>query len=252
MTEALAERTTTDQAIEQALIGGDLSKLTPAQRLAYYHQVCDSLGLNPLTKPFEYILLGGKLVLYAKKDCTDQLRNLRDVSLTIPARELVEECYVVTAHATLATGRHDEAIGVVPLAGLKGEFRANAMMKAETKAKRRVTLSVCGLGWLDETEAEAIPGISVQPLETALAPESDPAPARAPEKPAAKAPTNFAAWFNALRQAAEQGEPTLRRAWEDSDSKLKKHLRENHSDEWMSLKQIAARIGDRRETGEEG
>lgn len=30
-------------------------------------------------------------------------------------------------------------------------------MKAETKAKRRVTLSVAGLGWLDETEVVSVP-----------------------------------------------------------------------------------------------
>jgi len=30
-------------------------------------------------------------------------------------------------------------------------------MKAETKAKRRVTLSLAGLGWLDETEISDIP-----------------------------------------------------------------------------------------------
>jgi hypothetical protein len=30
-------------------------------------------------------------------------------------------------------------------------------MKATTKAKRRATLSICGLGWLDETEVETIP-----------------------------------------------------------------------------------------------
>jgi len=33
----------------------------------------------------------------------------------------------------------------------------NALMKAVTKAKRRVTLSICGLGILDETEVESIP-----------------------------------------------------------------------------------------------
>jgi len=31
-------------------------------------------------------------------------------------------------------------------------------MRAETKAKRRVTLSICGLGMLDETEVDSIPG----------------------------------------------------------------------------------------------
>ena len=34
---------------------------------------------------------------------------------------------------------------------------ANVLMKAETKAKRRATLSILGLGMLDETEIETIP-----------------------------------------------------------------------------------------------
>jgi hypothetical protein len=34
-------------------------------------------------------------------------------------------------------------------------------MKCETKAKRRVTLSLAGLGWLDETEIATIPGVRV-------------------------------------------------------------------------------------------
>lgn len=156
MSQALMERGPDAGAIEQALIGGDLAKLTPAQRVSYYNQVCQSLGLNPLTKPFAYIPLNGKLVLYALKDCTEQLRSTRKVSVTIAARELADDCYVVSAKAMLPDGRCDESIGAVPLAGLKGEARANAMMKAETKAKRRVTLSICGLGMLDETEVESI------------------------------------------------------------------------------------------------
>jgi len=49
----------------------------------------------------------------------------------------------------------------VALGTLKGDALANALMKCETKAKRRVTLSLAGLGWLDETELETIPGIRV-------------------------------------------------------------------------------------------
>jgi hypothetical protein len=41
---------------------------------------------------------------------------------------------------------------------LQGEARANAVMKAITKAKRRVTLSICGLGLMDESEALTLPG----------------------------------------------------------------------------------------------
>jgi hypothetical protein len=147
-------------AIEQVLIAGDLSKLTSEQRVSYYNKVCESLGLNPLTRPFEYITLSGKLTFYARKDCTEQLRNSRKVSVGIVSREVTEGVYVVTAHASDASGRSDESIGAVPIDKLTGEARANAFMKAETKAKRRVTLSFCGLGMLDETETEteSIPG----------------------------------------------------------------------------------------------
>ena len=54
-------------------------------------------------------------------------------------------------------------MGVVSIAGLKGEALANAMMKAETKAKRRATLSICGLGWMDEVEALDRQAVEVAP-----------------------------------------------------------------------------------------
>jgi hypothetical protein len=149
-------------AIEQVLISGDLSRLTSEQRVSYYNKTCESLGLNPLTQPFAYINLNGKLTLYARKDCTEQLRGIRNISIGIASREVVEGVYVVTARATNQAGRSDESIGAVPIDKLTGEARANCMMKAETKAKRRVTLSFCGLGILDETEIESIPGARVE------------------------------------------------------------------------------------------
>ncbi|HUW12028.1 MAG TPA: hypothetical protein VM537_20040, partial [Anaerolineae bacterium] len=143
--------------MEQVLIGGDLSKLTSEQRVAYYKAVCESVSLNPLTKPFDYLSLNGKLVLYAKRDAADQLRRRDGVSVALTDRSLVNDVYVVTARATTPDGRVDESTGAVFIGGLRGDALANAMMKAETKAKRRVTLSICGLGWLDETEVETIP-----------------------------------------------------------------------------------------------
>src|SRR5260370_32382559 len=68
-----------------------------------------------------------------------------------------EDVYIVRARATMPDGRTDESLGAVSLAGLEGEALANALMKAETKAKRRVALSICGLGMLDETEVETLP-----------------------------------------------------------------------------------------------
>lgn len=142
--------------LESVLIQGDLAHLKPDERVMYYKNVCQSVGLNPLTKPFDYITLNGKLTLYAKKDATDQLRNRDGVSITALDSKTVNDIYLVTAHATRADGRTDASTGAVNIAGLKGDALANALMKAETKAKRRVTLSICGLGLLDETEIETI------------------------------------------------------------------------------------------------
>ena len=154
--------------IERVLLGGDLSKLTPDQRLSYYNQVCQSLGLNPLTKPFEYIVLNGKMQLYARKDCTDQLRKINQVSVDTLTHDFKTELdlYVVTANGSLPSGRKDTGTGAVSTANLKGDALANAIMKAETKAKRRLTLSICGLGMLDESELETVRGVQAAPEES--------------------------------------------------------------------------------------
>jgi hypothetical protein len=145
------------EIVEKIVIGADLSELSAAQRAEYYAAVCRSLGLNPLTKPFEYLTLNGKLRLYALRDCADQLRRLHGISIYIANRERLSDIYVVTARAKDRLGREDESTGAVPLGNLRGDALANALMKAETKAKRRVTLSIAGLGWLDETELDTIP-----------------------------------------------------------------------------------------------
>jgi hypothetical protein len=154
---AVTIRPTSAESLEQVLLKGDLSQLSPNERIAYYKAVCESVGLNPLTKPFEYLQLNGKTVLYALKACTEQLRNIHSISLSLTGRELLEGVYIVAAKATRPDGRFDESTGAVGVEGLKGEARANAYLKAETKAKRRVTLSICGLGMLDESEIESIP-----------------------------------------------------------------------------------------------
>jgi len=158
MSKELATRESVGEAVERVMIAGDLAKLSAEERVGYYKSVCESVGLNPLTRPLEYITLNGKLTLYARKDATDQLRAINQVSINIVSREVVEGCYVVTARATMPSGRCDESIGACPIEGLKGEARSNQMMKVETKAKRRVTLSICGMGMLDESEVDSIPG----------------------------------------------------------------------------------------------
>lgn len=155
------------EVIESVAISGDLSKLTAEQRVAYYIRTCESLGLNPYTKPFDYIWLGKdqerKLVLYAKKDATDQIRAAKRISITdLTPATVPEGLFGIVAHARTPDGREDTATGIVSIASwegkaLKGDMLANALMKAETKAKRRVTLSLAGLGIIDESEVASIP-----------------------------------------------------------------------------------------------
>lgn len=143
--------------METVLVKGDLSVLSPEQRTQYYHKVCESIGLNPLTKPFEYLDLGGKLTLYAKKDATDQLRMRHGVSVLEMTETIIEGQVCVWRCKVQMGDRTDVASGAVTLSGLKGDALANALMRGETKAKRRATLSICGLGMIDETEIETIP-----------------------------------------------------------------------------------------------
>ena len=108
---------------------GDLAQLTPQQRMAYYSRVCESLGINPFTQPFQYIRLNNKLVLYATRTAADQLRRRNGVSLDAPHIEFTDGLVIVTVTGRDDQGRTDTEIGAVPLGNLQGEARANAIMK---------------------------------------------------------------------------------------------------------------------------
>ena len=183
MENKLSTKNIDESALEQILIGGDLSRLSPAQRLQYYKLICESLGLNPLTKPFDYIVLNGKLTLYAKKDATDQLRSIKGVSIDDVDLKEVGDNFIVKVKGHDSSGRSDVEIGVVRKSDMQGNT-ANAQMKAVTKAKRRLTLSLCGLGWLDETEVETIP--DAKPVIVSESGEIIESPAGIPEIPEPK------------------------------------------------------------------
>jgi hypothetical protein len=157
MSKAVTQKEINLDAINKALMYGDLSKLTEQDKLEHYNRVCFSVGLNPITVPFQYINMNGKQVLYAGKNTAEQLRSIHKISIDITSREIQEDVFIVTAKASMPDGRHDESVGAVVIKGLVGESKANTIMKCETKAKRRVTLSICGLGMLDETEVETLP-----------------------------------------------------------------------------------------------
>jgi len=157
------------------LLIGDLKELSPEQRVAHYKNLCYSLGLNHLTRPFEYILFKerdeenapAKLQLYARKDCAEQLRKIYQVSIIPGTTTTKISNEFATTRLSLRDkyGKTDTATGIVYLwkhakngnpYRLSGQRLADAIMKSETKAKRRGTLSICGLGILDEHDLESV------------------------------------------------------------------------------------------------
>lgn len=187
------------KSMEKVLLVGDLAELSNEERTQYFLSLCKSLGLNPATKPFTWIVLNGKLTLYATRNCTDQLRAIHRVNVTITERGALNvagvqlpDVYVVKSHAALPDGRTDESIGAVSIRGLVGEDLANSIMKCETKAKRRVTLSICGLSFIDESELDTVRYERPQLSEEVRRKEPPPALVAASAPPVIEAPAEIA------------------------------------------------------------
>ena len=154
----MTEITLRPETIEQIVVHGDLSRLSSEERLMYINKTCERIGLDPIAKPFELLRLNGKVTLYATKSCTDQLRALHKISVSEPTTELIKDIYTAKVVLTDPEGRTDSDMGSVCIANLVGEKLSNSMMKAVTKAKRRATLSFCGLGMLCDEEIDTVPG----------------------------------------------------------------------------------------------
>jgi hypothetical protein len=172
-----------DKSVYESLaLKGDISGLKAEEKVQYMTRLCQSLGLNPYTQPFLPLKLNGKEVLYATKGCTDQLSQIHNLTRDIISTQQLGDVFIATCKAQDRAGRYEISTGVVSIAGLKGEALANALMKAETKAKRRATLSYCGLGFLDETEIETIPANRIERIDP-------PAPAQLPAGEEPSTPT---------------------------------------------------------------
>lgn len=146
------------EALQAIIIKGDLSALSSNQKIFYMHTICEMLGLNILTLPLRYLRIEGREILYCTKAGAEQLNERYDVSHEIRDRRSEGGVYTVLSRASFPSGRFVDSTGCVSMKGLEGEVLANAMMTAETKSKRRATLSLLGLGMLSEEEVWTIPG----------------------------------------------------------------------------------------------
>jgi len=156
------------RAIDEIIMKGDISSLTTPQRAEFLGKLALSMGLNPLSQPFELIVLNDKLTIYAKKGAADQLREKHKIKTTVLSKGFLDEgktAYYVEVQLQTPdpNGNYDTQgcrseveIGCAGVGGSTGEALGNAHMKAYTKAKRRGTLAFCGFGGLDELEVDSI------------------------------------------------------------------------------------------------
>lgn len=151
---------------------GNFREMTDAERNEWTIGVCRSLGLNPLTFPLKWIKDdNGNMMPYFSRGATDQLRAVHGVSIdpidegwiTMPGEDGTPQLYQVRVRATLPNGRHDIGRGVVAIGRKRGGTiatpmdQANNFMSCETKAVRRATLNILGLGGvLDVSELDTM------------------------------------------------------------------------------------------------
>jgi hypothetical protein len=96
------------------------------------------------------------------------------------------DAVMFTATVRDPNSREDSAVGATSLKGLEGKEYADAIMAAQTKAKRRAILDFVGSGLLDESEVEGMRGATIEVTENDL---KDYTPiAQAPAPVSAEAP----------------------------------------------------------------
>lgn len=143
--------------IDAIVMTGDLTKLNEQQRLVHYKNVCDFMEIDPRTQPLAYINCddpngGRRLILYALRAATDQIRRNKKIKITKLYKELTEDVVTYFCEGEDKDNITEISTGSIAVKGKRGADLANAFMAAETKAKRRMTLAFSGSGLLDETE----------------------------------------------------------------------------------------------------
>ncbi len=135
----------------------DLEKLTEEQRQEYYLEACKHFGVPPElgVLRFQYMDAGeGKanLVLYALKGASDIIRANKGIDTLSLTDKIVNGSIMFHCTGRDKTGRSEMAVGVMYIEGLRGSALDKAIMTAQTRATRRMTMQFAGGGLLDESE----------------------------------------------------------------------------------------------------
>lgn len=139
------------ETIEKAL-GGDLSPLSPSQRSQYYLARCASMGLDPASKPLDWITFQGKLACYPNVGAAAQLADKRNIQVDLGEIRREDGMLVCRGRGKTPSGRVAERTAYLDVGNAKGQDLANLFMKLESKTFRRVIAALTGWAAADAEE----------------------------------------------------------------------------------------------------
>lgn len=162
MSTALATIDMNAAGVREYFRSGNVAQLTQEEKDFVLSKLCERYGLDPILRPFDLISFQGSAKFYMTASATNQLANLKGltreiIDLSIDEAKLLAKCTVVvrdpqgrseTANAFIAVSKFLPPTKDNPQMRkvmLEGEDLANALMKLETKAKRKATLSFFGV-----------------------------------------------------------------------------------------------------------
>lgn len=137
--------------VERVMYENNFKGLTKRQRWIVLKRLCDEMGVPIWKQPYAWAPLGPdkSLVPVATKGLHQALRQRDKVSVRVENMQFFrdQQVFTVTVTASTPDGRMDMDFGVVGVPPtLKGAVLADRMMACITKAKNRVTNSLCGGG----------------------------------------------------------------------------------------------------------
>lgn len=160
---------------------GDLAGLTEVERKVYYLAMCARFGLDAFSNPFNYLEQTSKrfnretkqdefftrVTLYPNQRAADQLAKQQGITVQIKERSFDSGLAIAVAVA-VSRGRQVEEVGAVEVGNRI--TKADAIMKASTKARRRAILALCGFAPDDDGESIRLrdPDVYDPPMDVAI------------------------------------------------------------------------------------
>ncbi len=149
----MSERIDIKKLLGQFGANGSIKHLDDSSKRVLLAKICNAVGLNQYTMPFRiYRDVNGDEFVYATKECCAQLRHLNNISITSLEERIDGDFAICKVSGINKHGRVSFEIGSVNISILEGQDKSNGQMWAVTKAKRRLTLDLSGLGVLADIE----------------------------------------------------------------------------------------------------